>query len=367
MFLKKSVKQGVLPFTSSSKLKVGLMVFSLLGSLQTSAWASEHAVPQKAPHSVTKPEISTMPLINLGGEVHGSNIPSLPTSSSYTAHSNSTPHTVPRSEIHFVAKKAPIHSQPTLGKHAGGHTTHEHQAHWTYSGDTGPAHWGDLSPKFSLCKSGKNQSPIDVTESVAVGTTRLAGLDVFYKPATLKIVNNGHTIQVNYPVGSYIKIGHHRYDLLQYHFHTPSEHTRNGVHYPLEMHLVHKDHDGNLAVISVLFEEGKMNPFLDKIILNAPIKLNAPRLAKKITFSPTQFFPKNKTFFKYSGSLTTPPCSEGVYWIVFKYTAQASAGQIQDIQNMLGNNNRPVQPPYARSLLKSYADHEDSNTEYEFY
>lgn len=367
MFLKLSVRS-----TAYFK-QICLMWIAVFGvSISSSAVASE-SHPHNVPKSVTQAVMSTKPLVSLGGGVQSTDIPVSPSPATprYTPpkveHAHESTHPA-HSEVHFVLKKGPeIKHDKASQSGAHAKTTHHGKAHWRYSGEAGPEHWGTLSPKFALCQSGKNQSPIDITESHAVGTTKLAKLSVFYHPAILNIVNNGHTIEAIYPAGSYIKIGQHRYDLLQYHLHTPSEHTRNGIHYPLEMHLVHKDRQGNLAVIAIIFKEGKANPYLDKIILNAPVALNAPRLAKGISLSPEKFFPKNKTFFKYSGSLTTPPCSEGVYWTVFKYMAEASAEQIKELNQMLGKNNRPVQQPYARNVLKSYADRNDSNTQYEFY
>ena len=229
-----------------------------------------------------------------------------------------------------------------------------HKAHWSYEGAEGPEHWGDLDPKFISCKIGRNQSPINIKDKTAVNTVGLPGMDVYYQPALLHIINNGHTVQVNYPLGSYIVINGDRYELLQFHFHTPSEHQKNGFNYPMEMHIVHKDGDGNLAVIGILFKEGKENDALADIIRYLPKDIGKEHLHKYVKVNPVDFFPKRKLFYKYSGSLTTPPCSEGVYWIVFKDPIEASAEQIAAMHAILGNNNRPVQPHYARHVLKSW-------------
>lgn len=239
--------------------------------------------------------------------------------------------------------------------------------HWSYSGETGPAHWGKLSNEFVTCSAGVNQSPIDLREERAVGAQGLPELDIRYRDVPLKIINNGHTIQVNYPLGSYIKIGGKRYELLQYHFHTPSEHQKEGFNYPMEVHLVHKNGDGHLAVIGILFEEGEKNLQIDTLLSNLPKEVGKQELKEDVVLNPVNFLPANTEFFKYSGSLTTPPCSEGVYWMVFKQPIQASAAQIIQLNEVLGENARPVQNIHSRSVLKSWLEVDQDNQFYEFY
>lgn len=247
------------------------------------------------------------------------------------------------------------------------HSEEKHPPHWSYFGEGGPQYWGELSKEFTTCKTGKNQSPINLKMQQAVGTTSLAGFDVYYRETALKMINNGHTLQVNIPLGSYIEIDGHRFELLQYHFHTPSEHQRDGFNYPMEMHLVHKDADGNLAVIGVLFQEGEENEALAKILPVLPQSKDKVDIHEWIKIHPAAFFPADKKFYKYSGSLTTPPCSEGVYWMVFKNPIQASVMQLKQLHDYLGSNARPVQPWVARSLLKSWQDIPIQNRVYEFY
>lgn len=249
--------------------------------------------------------------------------------------------------------------------HAADRKHADHKVHWGYSGETGPAHWGDLDPKYIMCKLGVNQSPIDIRDKVAVGTVGLPGLTVAYGQPQLRVINNGHTIQVNYPVGnSYITVGNHRFELLQFHFHTPSEHTKEGFNYPMEMHLVHKDGDGNLAVIGILYKEGKHNAELQKLIDHLPRDVGKEHRHKDVHIDLTKFFPAQKLFYKYSGSLTTPPCSEGVYWMVFKQPIEASADQIDAMHALLHTNNRPVQGVHSRHVLKSWAEPDMSNDFY---
>jgi carbonic anhydrase len=238
---------------------------------------------------------------------------------------------------------------------------------WGYSGKERPEFWSDLSEDFATCKTGKNQSPINLMDTEAVGTSGLDGFDVYYRDAKLKLKNNGHTVQMDYPLGSYITINNQRYELLQFHFHTLSEHQLNGFNYPLELQLVHKDAYGNLAIIAILFQEGESNPMLQNIVRKAPKKKTKSKLFSSIKLNPNRFFPAEKEFYKYSGSLTTPPCSQGVYWMVFKQPMQASASQIQRLHNIMGDNNRPVQKLFSRTVLKSWQDREASTGIYEFY
>ena len=276
----------------------------------------------------------------------------------------------PETTVKKVADKVSEKAMSSDGH--GNKETHKKphkKTHWSYQGDERPAYWGDLADEYATCKTGKNQSPINLNHRGSVGTTGLSGFDVFYRDTTLKIQNNGHSVQVNYSNGSYILINQQRYDLLQFHFHTPSEHQLNGVNYPMEMHLVHKNAQGDLAVIGILFQEGQTNHTLQRIISHAPKQKGKEKLYSNVKINPNLLFPMEKKFYKYSGSLTTPPCSQGVYWMVFKQPIEASALQLRKMLQIMGENNRPVQKHFARSILKSWQDGTDtSNTGmYEFY
>ena len=261
-----------------------------------------------------------------------------------------------------------VSQKPKLEVVQGLKPEHTHDnAHWSYAGETGPKHWSKLSPEFATCKSGKNQSPIDLRDVTALGTQGLASLDIAYKDVPLKIINNGHSVQVNFPLGSYIKVGGHRYELMQYHFHTPSEHYKEGFAYPMEMHFVHRDGDGNLAVMGVLFQEGETNLNLNGLLKRLPKEVGKQEIHNDLKLNPVNFIPANTEFYKYSGSLTTPPCSEGVYWMVFKQPLEASAEQIMKMNELMGENARPVQPMFSRDLLKSWMEPEENTQLYEFY
>lgn len=220
--------------------------------------------------------------------------------------------------------------------------------HWGYAGEAGPEKWGDLSEEFALCKTGNMQSPIDLG---AADIQAQFGVKAAYKPGPLTVVNNGHTVQANLAPGSTLSSGIARYRLLQVHFHTPSEEVLYGLPYPMVAHFVHKDHAGNLAVLGVLFEEGAHNAELEKIVRAAPKQEAEAETVKGVTFDPSKLIPANLSVYRYEGSLTTPPCTEGVRWHVAKNRVTASAAQIAALHAIMGDNARPVQPLHGRLLI----------------
>lgn len=290
-----------------------------------------------------------LPLIDLGAELEG-----------MQGGEKSKPHLMIADTSKKILQEVKVDKGGNIitdgdGASKSSHANHKH-VNWSYSGQEGPRNWGDLSPENRQCKVGKNQSPINLKEKVALGTVGLPSLDIYYRDVPLKVLNTGHTLQVNYPLGSYIKLGTARYELLQFHFHTPSEHQKDGFNYPMEVHMVHRDGEGNYAVLGVIFQEGESNPALNILLKNRPKKVGKLEIHRRASLNPTRFLPGNTEFYKYSGSLTTPPCSEGVLWMVFKQPIDASAEQLQQLNEIMGNNARPIQPNYARSLLKSWLD-----------
>ncbi len=225
----------------------------------------------------------------------------------------------------------------------------EHGAHWSYNGDTGPAHWGDLNEAYHMCKEGKNQSPVDLTGFIEA---ELPPLAIDYKAVAKDDINNGHTVQVNFGEGSSFTVNGKSFDLKQYHFHTPSENTIDGKHFPMEAHFVHADKDGNLAVIALMFTEGKENHSLDTILSHMPQHVGDRTDLSATHLNAADLLPENKDYYRFNGSLTTPPCSEGVLWIVMKHPVEASKEQLAAFARVLGKNNRPLQPVDARALLK---------------
>jgi len=222
-------------------------------------------------------------------------------------------------------------------------------AHWGYSGHEGPEHWGELDPNFFLCSKGKNQSPVNLTEMIE---SDLPPIKINYKSGGNEILNNGHTIQVNYDPGSTIIVDGNEFELKQFHFHSPSENTIEGHAYPMEAHFVHADKDGRLAVIAVMFKYGEKNTELEKAWAHIPNNAGEKRALSKHVDA-NILLPHDHDYFRFNGSLTTPPCSEGVLWIVMKYFHTTSKQQIDTFTQIMHHpNNRPVQPVNARAILK---------------
>lgn len=229
-----------------------------------------------------------------------------------------------------------------------GHDGHGHgkSVHWGYTGDEGPVHWGELAPEFEACAKGKEQSPIDIKGGAAED---LPAIEFGYKPTHIKVINNGHTIQVNYDGDSHITLGGKRYNLLQFHFHAPSEHAVDGKLAPMEVHFVHKGEGGALAVVGVMLAEGEHNSALDGVWANMP-KSVGPEVKVKGSIDAAALLPKSRLYSTYRGSLTTPPCTEGVTWLVMQSPTTLSGEQIDQFKEIVGVSNRPVQPLNARTL-----------------
>ena len=221
---------------------------------------------------------------------------------------------------------------------------------WTYDGTSGPNHWGTLSPDFKTCSLGLQQTPIDLSNAAAGNTGSSLGFD--YRPLPLRLVNNGHTIQLNADRGSALTIGETRYDLLQMHFHHPSEHLVDGRAYDMEAHLVHRSEAGDLAVVGVFIEKGTHNDALAAIFDALPAS-EGPEIGVEGSFDPLAVIPAGRAAFRYSGSLTTPPCSEGLAWTVFREPITASPEQIRAFAALFPNNARPVQPMNERVLIET--------------
>ncbi len=226
---------------------------------------------------------------------------------------------------------------------------HGHELHWSYGGAGGPEHWGDLKSEFAACK-GTQQSPINIQTQEARGA-KLTKIKFDWKDSALNIKNNGHTIQANYDGGSSIEVNGGKFDLLQYHFHAPSEHALNGKLYDMEVHFVHKAADGALAVIGVFFKEGAENKALATVWSNMPTSEGEKKVAG-VTISANDLLPANPSkYYHYMGSLTTPPCNEVVNWYVLKNPIEASKAQVKALADLFTVNNRPVQPLNRRFVL----------------
>lgn len=211
---------------------------------------------------------------------------------------------------------------------------------WAYSGTRGPDHWGELDPQFSTCATGKNQSPIDLASPVDVD---LKPIDFSYAAGGKEIFNNGHTVQVSFQGGSTITVDGQVYELKQLHFHVPSENRIRGESFPMEAHLVHADPAGHLAVIAVMWKEGAASPALAQLWSRMPMSAG-PTRPLPAAISAEALLPHDRRYYSFSGSLTTPPCTEGVRWLLMKQPNTASKSQIEGLLHALGHpNNRPVQ------------------------
>jgi len=217
-----------------------------------------------------------------------------------------------------------------------------HEVHWGYEGDHGPEHWGD---NFPVCAKGKKQSPLNIVGPFEKSKDALV---VTYKEGPLKVLNNGHTIQVNVEPGSTLKINKDTYNLLQFHFHRPSEEQIDGKPMAMVAHFVHKSDDGKLAVLGVLLNEGKDNDAIKTIWDNAPKSEGPEVVVDKVRFNPQSLVPAALSFYTYEGSLTTPPCTEGVNFYILKTPVDIGKKQVSDFP--FKRNARPVQPLNGRKI-----------------
>ncbi len=230
------------------------------------------------------------------------------------------------------------HASPAVQQHA--------HIHWSYDGESAPANWAKLDPKNTVCATGQRQSPIDIRDGIKVD---IEAIKFDYRPSTFRIVDNGHTIQVN--VGdSTISLTGKTYELIQFHFHRPSEEKVNGRAFDMVAHLVHKADDGQLAVVAVLMERGSENPFIQMLWNNMPLEKNVNVEPPNLAINPADILPGDRNYYTYMGSLTTPPCSEGVLWLVMKNPVQISQDQLNIFSRLYRNNARPIQPNNGRLI-----------------
>jgi len=211
---------------------------------------------------------------------------------------------------------------------------------WSYEGANGPAHWSELSPEYSACNAGKEQSPIDIREAEAA---KLPPLQFDYRPAPLKLINNGHTVQVNFPAGSWLTAGDARYELKQLHFHRPSEERIGGRASEMVIHLVHANGKGETAVIAILLRRGAVNATIQKVWAAIPRTVGQEQEIAGMQIDASDFLPPTRGYYTYRGSLTTPPCTEGVTWFVLETQGSVSEKQARAFGSIFPVNARPVQ------------------------
>jgi carbonic anhydrase len=216
---------------------------------------------------------------------------------------------------------------------------------WSYEGPTGPRHWGELCPEYCVCKNGEAQSPIDLCRPEML---TLPTLEFSYRESPLEVVDTGHGIRVNVDEGNRLIIGSERYSLVQYHFHAPSEHRLEGDLFDMEIHFVHENEVGEGAVAGVFVKarSGRRNPAIQEIWDRVPPSVRPPA-----ALNPAHLLPIDRRYFRYAGSLTTPPCSEGFRWHVLRAPIEISEEQLAEFHGWYAMNARPIQPLHGRRLL----------------
>ncbi len=218
---------------------------------------------------------------------------------------------------------------------------------WSYTGPNGPGHWADMSQEFKLCGSGKEQSPINIS---GAKSKNLPAIQFDYKPGSLEMLHNGHTVLIKRAKGNNVIIGGEQYELLQFHFHAPGENTVDGKTFPMEIHLVHKNAKGKIMVLGVFVRAGTKNAVLDKAWNHMPKQSGDRRKVASVNINAIDLLPTDRSYYRFKGSITIPPCSEGIEWIVLKTPVEVSDEQIKQFSQVVGANARPVQPVYSRTL-----------------
>lgn len=226
---------------------------------------------------------------------------------------------------------------------------------WTYEGSTGAAHWGDLDPEYAPCKTGREQSPIDIRNTEK---SNLSPIRFEYSAGPLKyLINNGYTIRVNYHdapgSGNFLIVGEQRYQLTQFHFHRPSEEYLHGKPYDMEVHLMHQSNDGKVAGVTVFLKVGRADTTVQRIWEHMPKSKGPEEEIPGVEINPAGLLPHDTAYYKYEGSLTAPPCTEGVAWFVLKTPIEISSEQIRAFNELYPHDARPLQPLNGRVVKES--------------
>jgi len=252
---------------------------------------------------------------------------------------------LPAPNAAHAAAPAPARARPTAKQPAA----HGTDAHWDYTGPAGPQTWGGLKPEFSLCGNGQRQSPIDIRGGLSVD---LEPVRFEYQSSRFSVIDNGHTVQANLAAGNAIEIGGNRFELQQLHFHRPSEERIDGRQFEMSVHLVHKDAQGKLAVVTLLLEKGPAQPAVQKVWNNLPLEKNQD-VPARVALDLNEILPADQRYFTYMGSLTTPPCTEGVQWVVMRQPVTVAPEQIDLFARIYPMNARPVQQAAGRRIMQS--------------
>jgi carbonic anhydrase len=222
-------------------------------------------------------------------------------------------------------------------------------SHWGYSGEFNPENWHKADPSYALCNNGKNQTPINIEPQYQ---TKLPPIKLTYTHKGQSLINNGHSIQVEFPANNTMTVGQQTFTLLQAHFHAPGENQLKGKSYPMEGHFVHKDGKGNLAVLAVFFFVFAENSNIASLWKSMPQKAGENAQLSGGGFDGRSILPAKLEYIYFNGSLTTPPCGEGVRWYVLKKAQTVSKQQVAKFTSIVGVNNRPLQPVNARPVLE---------------
>jgi len=240
------------------------------------------------------------------------------------------------------AAKKPVDAEPPPPDYS--------KARWGYAGLGAPENWSKIKREYATCGNGKRQSPIDIRGGIKVD---LEPIKFNYRPSHFRVVDNGHTVQVDVGEGNSITVLGREYQLLQFHFHRPSEERINGKAYDMVAHFVHKDYDNNTAVVAVLLERGMENPHIQTVWNYMPLEVGLDVQPPDAVIDLARFLPEQREYYTYMGSLTTPPCSENVLWMVMKQPVPVSTQQIGIFARLYPNNARPVQPTHDRLIKES--------------
>lgn len=225
---------------------------------------------------------------------------------------------------------------------------------WDYEGARGASHWGDLDPAYKLCNIGTEQSPIDIRTT---SQSDLPAIRFEYKSGPLKhLINNGHTIRVNYYApgsGDFLLVGNTRYQLTQFHFHRPSEEYIHGKAYDMALHLMHESSDGSVVGVVVLIRTGRANTTVQRIWDHMPMAEGPEQDVPGVDVDPGGLLPRNASYYEYTGSLTAPPCTEHVTWVVLKTPVELSAAQVSAFAKLYPHDVRPLQALNNRIVKES--------------
>ncbi|MBE7417495.1 MAG: carbonic anhydrase family protein [Ideonella sp.] len=260
--------------------------------------------------------------------------------------------TQPDGEMRMAPQAAPAQrpsAKPGSGKPAAKAGVRHTGAHWSYHGENGPQAWARLKPEFGACGNGTRQSPIDIRDGIRVD---LEPVQFEYQSGAFSVLDNGHTVQVNVAPGNAIEVMGRRFELVQFHFHRPSEERIDGRQFDMVVHLVHRDAAGKLAVVAVLLDSGSAHPVVQAVWNNLPLEKGDPVNARA-PLDPAQLLPQDRRYYAYMGSLTTPPCSEGVLWMVMQQPVAISAAQIDVFAHLYPMNARPLQQASGRLIKQS--------------